>query len=99
MSRTVALAVGAIVGALLATAPGVASSLERPAPLVLAGLSLVAAAGARIRGPVAGTMGAVALGLLIVAVRVVAVPLAAPLAALPGGDGPWTARVATVSTP
>jgi competence protein ComEC len=99
VSRTVALAVGAIVGALLATAPGVASSLARPAPLVLAGLSLVAVAGARIRGPIAGTMGAAALGLLVVTARVVAVPLAAPLASLPGGDGPWTARVATVSTP
>lgn len=99
------LAIGAIVGALLVR-DGSASSIAAIALLAgavsAASLSL-SRFGLSIRGAAAARwLNIIAIGVLLVAGRSLAAPTAvgpASSEALPSGDGPWTATVATISAP
>ncbi len=98
MSRPAAVALGAVAAALW-LAPGPVPPAERLA------IAAALAAGATASWALAGHRSravpiAVALGVAAVAVRIAVGPTPNPTpTALPAGDGPWTASVASVSAP
>jgi competence protein ComEC len=99
VTRTTALALGAIGAALLATDARVADL----APVVAVVLALGAAVLRLLdRRPAARAAAAAAIGIAFVLVRVaVGGPALSPTGPgpLPAGDGPWTVRVETIAAP
>src|SRR3954452_15035032 len=96
MPRPAWLAVGATVGSLLlGLAPGGPAFLVGPAVLLVA-----VAARTTGRPAVARRLGVLALGVFAITLRgaLAGGPIAAPTA-IPTGDGPWVATVATVGSP
>ena len=96
MSRTVALAIGTVIGALAITTTRL-GALDRIALVLVPAAVIIAVAARRIL--VARPLAAGVVGASLIALRVLALPLPAPALELPAGTGPWSARVESVTAP
>ncbi len=92
------LAVGAVVAAL--AGPALGDRLGASAILLAAGFVLVVGLGSAV-GRRGGTLrlAALTIGAAAIAIRLAITGVPAPPGAIPDGDGPWTADVASIGSP
>ena len=94
MPRSAWLAAGAAAAALLLPTLG-----PRSTPPLVVGLVAIAAAGSLVRGHGRWVVAGPAVGALLIAIRLLALP-GTPVATLPpNGEGPWSMVVETVGSP